>query len=133
MENNIIGIIRIMDDLGRVVIPKEYRRATNIKEGDSFEIFATSDNTLILRKATVKEVDGVMVKVETTVAPVATPTPSNKHTYYFQNEYDDNEKHVFTINDDQDKLLDWLCENDLISSDYIIERGLPDIEIADLT
>ena len=133
MENNIIGIIRTMDDLGRVVIPKEYRRATNIKEGDSFEIFATSDNTIILRKATVKEVDGVMVKVETTVAPVAAPTPPNKHTYYFQNEYDDNEKHIFTINDDQDKLLDWLCEHDLLNCDYIIERGLPDIEIADLT
>lgn len=133
MENNIIGIIRTMDDLGRVVIPKEYRRATNIKEGDSFEIFATSDNTIILRQATVKEVDGVMVKVATTVAPITAPTPPNKHTYYFQNEYDDTEKHIFTINDDQDKLLDWLCEHGLLSSDYTIERGLPDIEIADLT
>lgn len=133
MTNNLIGIIRHIDDLGRVVIPKELRRAVNIHEGDSFEVFATSDGTIILRPATVKEVDGVMVKIETTVAPIPAPTPPNKHTYYFQNEYDDNEKHIFTINDDQDKLLDWLREHDLLGGDYIIERGLPDIEIADLT
>ena len=133
MTNNIIGIIRHIDDLGRVVIPKELRRAVNIHEGDSFEVFATLDGTIILRKATVKEVDGAMVKIETTAAPVVAPTPPNKHTYYFQHDYDDNAKHIFTINDDQYKLLSWLYENDFLSSDYTIERGLPDIDIADLT
>lgn len=33
------GIIRRIDDLGRVVIPKEIRRTMNIREGDPFEIF----------------------------------------------------------------------------------------------
>ena len=33
------GIVRRIDDLGRVVIPKEIRRACNIREGDSLEIF----------------------------------------------------------------------------------------------
>ena len=33
------GIVRRVDDLGRVVIPKEIRRACNIREGDPLEIF----------------------------------------------------------------------------------------------
>ena len=37
------GIIRRIDDLGRVVIPKELRRVFNIREGDALEIFTTDD------------------------------------------------------------------------------------------
>lgn len=38
-----IGIIRCIDDLGRVVIPKEIRRTCNIREGDPLEIFLQED------------------------------------------------------------------------------------------
>ena len=132
MENNIIGIIRIMDDLGRVVIPKEYRRATNIKEGDSFEIFATSDNTLILRKATVKEVDGVMVKVETTVAPIQTSVTPEKRVCHFESEYG-NDPIVIKVNESQYKLLEFLCREDLLNSDWNFNDGFPNITVEDLT
>lgn len=37
------GIIRRIDDLGRVVIPKEIRRALKIEEGDPLEIFVKDD------------------------------------------------------------------------------------------
>ena len=37
------GIIRRIDDLGRVVIPKEVRRVFNIREGDALEIFTTDE------------------------------------------------------------------------------------------
>lgn len=37
------GIIRRIDDLGRVVIPKEIRRSLNIKEGDPLELYTTED------------------------------------------------------------------------------------------
>jgi stage V sporulation protein T len=33
------GIVRRIDDLGRIVIPKEVRRACHIKEGDPLEVF----------------------------------------------------------------------------------------------
>lgn len=44
------GIVRRMDDLGRVVIPKEVRRAVNIKEGDPLEIFTTRDGEVVFKK-----------------------------------------------------------------------------------
>ena len=43
------GIIRRIDDLGRVVIPKEIRRNCNIREGDPLEIFL-QDGAVVLRK-----------------------------------------------------------------------------------
>lgn len=38
------GIVRRIDDLGRVVIPKEIRRSMGIKEGDSFEMFIDTES-----------------------------------------------------------------------------------------
>ena len=43
------GIVRRIDDLGRVVIPKEIRRSMCITEGDALEIFL-SDNTVCFKK-----------------------------------------------------------------------------------
>ena len=43
------GIVRRIDDLGRVVIPKEIRRTLRIREGDSLEIF-TEKESLVLQK-----------------------------------------------------------------------------------
>ena len=43
------GIVRKIDELGRVVIPKETRRLLFINEGDSLEIFK-DENEIILRK-----------------------------------------------------------------------------------
>ena len=43
------GIVRRIDDLGRVVIPKEIRRMLRIKEGDSLELFM-SGNALVLQR-----------------------------------------------------------------------------------
>lgn len=41
------GIIRRIDDLGRVVIPKEIRRNYNIEEGDALEIFTTKEGIVL--------------------------------------------------------------------------------------
>lgn len=43
------GIIRRMDDLGRVVIPKEIRRTLNIREGDPLEIYISEDGGVVFR------------------------------------------------------------------------------------
>lgn len=44
------GIVRRIDDLGRVVIPKEIRRTLRIREGDPLEIFTSNDGEVIFKK-----------------------------------------------------------------------------------
>lgn len=44
------GIVRRIDDLGRVVIPKEIRRVLRIREGDPLEIYTNKDGEVILKK-----------------------------------------------------------------------------------
>lgn len=44
------GIVRRIDDLGRVVIPKEIRRTLRIREGDPLEIFVAREGEVILKK-----------------------------------------------------------------------------------
>ena len=43
------GIIRRIDDLGRIVIPKEIRRQLKVDESDPFEIFMTKDGKIVLK------------------------------------------------------------------------------------
>ena len=44
------GIVRRIDDLGRVVIPKEIRRTMHIREGDPLEIYTEKDGEVIFKK-----------------------------------------------------------------------------------
>ena len=44
------GIVRRIDDLGRVVIPKEIRRVMRIREGDPLEIYTENDGSVVFRK-----------------------------------------------------------------------------------
>ncbi|MBR4435833.1 MAG: AbrB/MazE/SpoVT family DNA-binding domain-containing protein [Clostridia bacterium] len=44
------GIVRRIDELGRVVIPKEIRRTLKIREGDALEIYTDRDGGVILKK-----------------------------------------------------------------------------------
>lgn len=44
------GIVRKIDELGRIVIPKEIRRTMRIREGDPLEIFTEKDGEVIFKK-----------------------------------------------------------------------------------
>ena len=44
------GVVRRIDDLGRVVIPKEIRKTLRIREGDPLELFTAKDGEIILKK-----------------------------------------------------------------------------------
>ena len=52
------GIVRRVDDLGRVVIPKEIRRSMGIKEGEPLEIYLEND-AVIFRRYSYNLVDEV--------------------------------------------------------------------------
>ena len=44
------GIVRRIDSLGRIVIPKEIRRTMNIKDYDALEMFTEKEGRIILKK-----------------------------------------------------------------------------------
>lgn len=44
------GIVRRIDDLGRIVIPKEIRRTMRIREGDPLEIYTSSEGEVVFKK-----------------------------------------------------------------------------------
>ncbi len=49
------GVVRRIDELGRIVIPKEIRRKLKIREGESIEIFTDNSNQIILKKYSLEE------------------------------------------------------------------------------
>lgn len=44
------GIVRRIDDLGRIVVPKEIRKVLRIREGDPLEIFTNTEGEIVLKK-----------------------------------------------------------------------------------
>ena len=44
------GIVRRVDDLGRIIIPKDVRRTLNIREGDPLEVFVGKDGSVTFKK-----------------------------------------------------------------------------------
>jgi AbrB family looped-hinge helix DNA binding protein len=51
------GIVRTVDDLGRICLPREYRQQLNIKEGQELEIVVIND-FLVIGKARTEETAG---------------------------------------------------------------------------
>ena len=125
MENiNVVGIIRAMDDLGRIVIPMEMRKAIGVYAGDSLDIVALTDGSILLRKV----VDNKPV----CGCPCVAKTEPEKKIMHFVDTYADTTK-VIKITAEQEKLLDWLIEADYFNSYIEINNGYPELEVEDLT
>lgn len=66
------GIVRRIDDLGRVVIPKEIRRTMRIREGDPLEIYTSSDGEVIFKKySAISEMSGNAAQVAEVMTKLA--------------------------------------------------------------
>ena len=66
------GIVRRIDDLGRVVVPKEIRRTLRIREGDPMEIFTNREGEIILKKySPIGEIDGFAKQYAEAMAQVS--------------------------------------------------------------
>ena len=57
------GIVRRIDDLGRVVIPKEIRRSMSIREGDPLEIYIEKDIVCFRKYSPIGEIDTDTIKI----------------------------------------------------------------------
>lgn len=125
MENiNVVGIIRALDDLGRIVIPKEIRRTIGVREGDNLDIVAMTDGSILLRKV----VDNKPV----CGCPCVAKTEPEKKVIHFIDEYADTTR-VVKITAEQEKLLDWLIVQGYFHDDLLVNNGYPELEVEDLT
>lgn len=62
------GIVRRIDDLGRIVIPKEIRRTLKIREGDPLEIFLENDYVCFKRYSALNSLDDKVLRIALTMA-----------------------------------------------------------------
>lgn len=102
-----IGIIRRIDDLGRIVIPKELRRTLGIKEDDALEIVATTNNGVFIQKC--GEAD------EEEPTPKGMELSEENPLYSFRDNY--GEDHLVTLSPNAIRLLQWLENQGLLDED----------------
>ena len=53
------GVVRRIDDLGRIVIPKEIRRTLRIRDGESLEIFVDSETISLKKFSKMTDIEGI--------------------------------------------------------------------------
>lgn len=68
------GIVRKVDELGRVVIPIELRRTLGVAEKDSLEIFIDGDKIILQKYAPDEEKEDVKLNLEEMVAKLIDPS-----------------------------------------------------------
>lgn len=57
-----VGVVRRIDELGRIVVPKEMRRTLRIREGDSIEIKSDEDSIILKKYSLVASVDNFITQ-----------------------------------------------------------------------
>ena len=57
------GIIRRIDDLGRIVIPKEIRKNLRIKEGDNLEIFVDNEDVILKKYSIMNKINDLALEL----------------------------------------------------------------------
>ena len=66
------GIIRRIDDLGRIVIPKEIRKKLKINEGESIEIYVDNEEHIVLQKySNLKNIEEISQKLTEAIYSIA--------------------------------------------------------------
>ena len=57
------GVIRRIDELGRIVLPKEIRRNLGIREGENLEIFVEADRMILKKYSKIKDYEEMIKSV----------------------------------------------------------------------
>ena len=107
------GIVRRIDDLGRVVIPKEMRKMLKIEDYDALEIFTTDSGQVVLQKYHEEDMpkNGFADDASAEHIPITIKDEYNERYYYLN------------LSPSANELLNWLILNDMMSCDYTVEDG----------
>ena len=104
------GVIRRIDELGRIVIPKEIRKNLNIREGENLEIIIDSNNIILTKHSPLFNIESIIKKLEENLSEIITDTILitdrekiiasssqeylNKNISYFVNFIDNRENYI---------------------------------------
>ena len=122
-----------MDDLGRVVVPKEIRRTLGVKEGDAMEIFAT-DKGIYFQKYNPNDETVPDIFKETTPAavPAQPPVKTESRKKVVIHDKEDNEHHYLALTVEQLALLEWLDTEYILDNDRYEWEVLTDHEFEEI-
>jgi AbrB family looped-hinge helix DNA binding protein len=104
-------VTRRIDDLGRIVLPREMREAMQIKEGEAFDVTNTYDGKIVLEKSKPINPDTVEVRLN---------IPRDRKMYIIR--FDDCAGEVVLLTENQIKLINWLRDNDYLKDDVYCDR-----------
>ena len=119
------GVTRKIDELGRIVIPKEIRKNLGIRDGESLEIYTSNDSIILKKYYEVKKLEDVCDKLCEMI----------KNIYDVNILITDREKVVSSsISNYKDKLLDkdlieLIDERELLISDKLLTKKLGNDEV----
>lgn len=104
-----LGIVRNMDDLGRVVIPKEIRRSIGVKEGDEMEIFATNRGVYFQKYDPNDEATpDIFREMGCAAVPAQSPAKASSRKQVMVHDYGANEERYVSLTEDQIRFLDYI-------------------------
>ena len=128
-----LGIVRSMDDLGRVVVPKEIRRALGVSEGDQMEIFATDKGVYFQKYDRDDDTTPDIFKEMGCAAVPAQPAPqaSDRKKVVIHDKEDDEHKYL-SLTVEQVALLEWLGDMYIIDTDRYGWELLTDHEFVEI-
>lgn len=113
------GIVRRIDDLGRIVIPREICGIMGLVENTPIEFFTNESD---------KGIELVLAKYN---PEGEKPQPQEEKTFIFTIEVDGETVGTIKVDKKQNELLDWLFDNDCLRNDVDFTEGYP--ELVDFT
>ena len=102
-------VTRRIDDLGRIVLPKEMREAMRLKEGEALDLTSTYEGKIIIEKAQPISPDEPKITIA-----------DNRKMCVIRYDYD--EPKIILLTEEQFKFLDWLSENDFLDGNVTYGR-----------
>ena len=122
-----IGVVRRVDDLGRIVIPKEIRKTLRIRDGEALEIFVEKDMIALKKYSTMKDLDDVSADLANSI----------NQTLLKDVLVTDLDKVIATSVNKSDKYMEKrlskYLENQMLTREIVIEKNIINIEFIDST
>lgn len=121
------GVVRRVDDLGRIVIPKEIRRTLRIRDGEELEIFVDNDGVVLKKFSKISDLGDVSKKIIDVVSSIVGKTLLVTDRDYFITGSGELKKNY--MNKEISKKVEDIIETRTVC----IEKTISSIELADGT